>query len=102
MRSYTVFETFAARPLHYGARKDLFTGLVECGGVILCFLLSKGKKQAHPFTPRHKTGQSDTQKLGKQVGGATSGAVRFQSKQAIPHSDPLRHNLWMQYLCTHI
>ena len=60
---------------HFGARKDLFTGLVECGGMILYLLLSSGKNQAHPFTPHRETGQSDTQKHGNQVGGATSGAT---------------------------
>ena len=87
---------------HCGARKVLFTGLVECGGVILYFLLNNGKKQAHPFTPRRDTGQSDTQKHGKQVGGATSGAIRFQSKQEMPQSHPLWHKLWMQTLSRHL
>ena len=33
----------------YGANKVLCTGLVECGGVIVDFLLRNGERQAHPF-----------------------------------------------------
>ena len=58
----------------------LFTGLlVECGGVILYFSLSNGKQQAHSFTSRHETGQSDTKRHEKQVGGAKSGAIKILS-----------------------
>ena len=55
-KSSSVFATFRQELLplkllllaHYGARKVLFTGLAERGGVIVNCLLSNGKKQAHP------------------------------------------------------
>ena len=88
---YFAFETFAARPVVYGARKVLFAGPTEYGGVVAYCLLSNGNKQAHSFKRHRETGQSDPQKYGNQAGDATSGATRFQSKQGIPQSHPLWH-----------
>ena len=55
-----------------------------------------------PFTRHRETGQSDRQKYGNQVGDATSGAIRFQSKRGIPQSHPLWHKFWAQALSTYV
>ena len=67
---------------HYGARKVLFTGLVDCGGVIVHYLMSNGKNQAHPShhtaKPTRATQKSRRSKLVPHL------MFRFQSKQGIP------------------
>ena len=69
--------------LSHRARKVLFTGLVDCGGVIVHYLLSNGKKQAHPS---HHTAKptSATQKSRRSKLVVSQLMFRFQPKQGIP------------------
>ena len=85
---------------HYGARKFLFTGLVECGEVIFYFFFSEQRQEAStPFTQQHREiGQNDTQKYGKQVGGDTFGVTlsietRNASVVGVDSVDIYMHNV---------
>ena len=93
-------EAFAARPL-WGEESFVHgTGRMRRRDGLL---FSEQRQQAStPFTRHRETGQSDTQKYGNQVGDATSGALRFQSKQGIPQSHPLLHKLLAQTLSTYV
>ena len=94
------FETFAARSL-WGEESLLHgTGRIRRRDRLL--FIEQRQQASTPFTRRRKTGQSDTQKYGDQVGDATSGAIRFQPKQKTPQSYPLWHKLWMQTLSAYV
>ena len=95
------FETFAARSL-WGEKSFIHgTGRIRRRDR-LC-LIEQRQQASTPFTRHRETGQSDTRKYGNQVGDATSGAIRFQSKQGIiPQSHPLWHKLWTQTLSTNV
>ena len=93
-------ETFAARPL-WGEESFVHgTGRMRRRDGLL--FIEQRQQASTPFTRHRETGQSDTQKYGNQVGDATSGAIRFQSKQGIPQSHPLLHKLWTQTLSTYV
>ena len=93
-------ETFAARPL-WGEESFVHgTGRMRRRDGLL--FIEQRQQASTPFTRHRETGQSDTQKYGNQVGDATSGAIRFQSKQGIPPSHPLLHKLWTQTLSTYM
>lgn len=57
--SCAVETTLVARSLLGGeSLKFFFTGLLECGGVVVYFLLTNDEKQVHPLIPHRKTGES--------------------------------------------
>ena len=98
-RTFAV-ETFAARSL-WGEESFVHgTGRMRRRDRLL--LIEQRQQASTPFTRHRETGQSDTQTYGNQVGDATSGAKRFQSKQRTPQSHPLWHKLWTQALSTYV
>ena len=91
-KSKSFFATFGRELLplkllllaHYGARKVLFTGLAECGGVMAYCLLSNGNKQAHP--------SHDTAKPARATHKST------ETKLVMPHPVRYAFNRSKEYL----
>ena len=75
------FETFAARPPWGEESFGHGTGRIRRRDRLL--FIEQRQQASTPFTRHSETGQSDTKSTGNQVGDATSGTIRLQSKKGI-------------------
>ena len=80
------FGTFASGPLR--GEETVFTGLAECGSVIVIFVLSNGKKQSHPSYHTAKPARA-THRGARNKLVVPNPVLCFQSKPGLPQSYPL-------------